>query len=358
MAIYSELLFNGDFSYGFAAWKDASISPGSASVVDGKCLLQSGSGGKGVVEYDIHNLTYGATYRVSLNVSGTNSVMVVAYADGSTYLNSGSLSPTGNGTLDFNMLGSSLKLVFENASTSNQSVEIDDVSLTLKHSKWTGAVDDDFSNHANWDGNSPGSDTLAVWPGGNAANCTFDQTVSVSEMLVEDGYTGTIDAADENVSVDSDVEILCGGGTVLMGSGLWSIGGDYNAQAGTLGFGSSTVQTFGDFTISADADIVAGSDAMNGASITVGGACSLSGQTGSPLNLRGTAEWSLDISGAAQAQYCDVSYCDASGGTLIRTWTSIDGGGNQGWSFAVDGPYRTADGQVFSATAAAGEISG
>ena len=94
---------------------------------------------------------------------------------------------------------------------------------------------------------------------------------------------------------------------------------------------------------------------MSGASITVGGDCSLGGQAGASLNLRATAAWSLNVNGNATAEYCDVSYCDASEGTTVLAQNSTNSGDNQGWSFAVGGPYQITDGQLFMATTAVGE---
>ena len=123
---------------------------------------------------------------------------------------------------------------------------------------------------------------------------------------------------------------------------LLTFSGDWTADSfivtkGTIDYNGRTVETVGDFTMTADSQIHDAADAMNGVAITVGGNLSLSGANGDLLDFQATAGWTLDVTGSAVATYVDVANCNALGGAQIQAAdrTSVNSGSNDNWSFVV-----------------------
>jgi hypothetical protein len=79
-----------------------------------------------------------------------------------------------------------------------------------------------------------------------------------------------------------------------------------------------------------------------GSTITVGGNFSASGNSGALLTLNPSSTWRLNVAGTATADYVNVDYSDASGGTLISQTNSTDGGHNTNWGFDLTAPTTTA----------------
>lgn len=116
-------------------------------------------------------------------------------------------------------------------------------------------------------------------------------------------------------------------------SGGWTAD-SFSAIDGALDFNEQTVVTTGDFMITADATIVADADAMNGADITVGGDFLARGNpVAGLLNLKGTAEWTLNVTGSARAVMADIAYCNATAGVDLIAYGCTDSGNNSGVVF-------------------------
>jgi hypothetical protein len=135
----------------------------------------------------------------------------------------------------------------------------------------------------------------------------------------------------------------------------------FNATNGTLDFNGQSITSSGNFTMGIGSQVIADSDAMNGADINVGGNLNLDGENGDKLAFNWTSAWSIDtngdadmdyisfntantnamtltVSGAnATASYTDVEYSDASSGTTIDATdgTNINNGNNPNWLFTV-----------------------
>ena len=111
-------------------------------------------------------------------------------------------------------------------------------------------------------------------------------------------------------------------------SGGWTAD-SFTAIDGELDFNEQTVETTGGFTITGDATVVADADAMNGAAITVGGDFLARGNpVAGLLNLKGTAEWTLNVTGSSRAVMADIAYCNASAGVPLIAYGCTDSGNN------------------------------
>jgi len=111
-------------------------------------------------------------------------------------------------------------------------------------------------------------------------------------------------------------------------SGGWTAD-SFDAVQGTVDFNGQTLQTTGQFRIQGGASIVDAADAMNGTSLTVGGAFVAVGQD-FQATLTG---WTLIANGSASAHNCTFERCDASGGNTVLAYNCVDGGNNQNIRF-------------------------
>lgn len=211
---------------------------------------------------------------------------------------------------------------------------------------------------------------------------------------------GTMDLATNDPEVIWMVNCNLSGGTVNMGSGTWSIEGTFYADAGTTVSGASATlklagtsgtstidcggKTYGTLTIDAagatkqltgaavvgactltagtldvngqtlTCDTGTGSGnftvgtggqmvgtGLNGCTITVEGNLNVDGELGDLLDWAASSAWTLTVTGTATADYVDVAYCDASGGTQITPTNCTDSGNNTNWDFPSGPVART-----------------
>jgi len=110
----------------------------------------------------------------------------------------------------------------------------------------------------------------------------------------------------------------------------------FTLTTGTVDFNSETFETTGGFTIGTGGQVTAGAN-LAGASFTVGGDLSLTGEDADLLNLVGTSAWTLTANGSdATASYVDVAYSDASAGMVIDgTNNCTDSGNNSNWDLGI-----------------------
>ncbi len=113
-----------------------------------------------------------------------------------------------------------------------------------------------------------------------------------------------------------------------------------SADGGEIDFNGQTLDTTGNLTIDTLANVVSDADAMNGATLNVGGDLDLNGQNGDPLLLNATAGWTLNVSGAADADWTDVAHSNATGTEIDATFNCTDNNNNTNWDFgAADIPH-------------------
>jgi len=118
-------------------------------------------------------------------------------------------------------------------------------------------------------------------------------------------------------------------------SGGWTAT-SFTATKGTIDYNGQTLATVGNFTMGVDSQVVSDADAMNGTAITVGGNLALDGSDGDLLTFNATAGWTITVTGTTDANWVEVEYSDASGGTeVIAIDNCVDGGNNTNWYFGV-----------------------
>ncbi len=105
---------------------------------------------------------------------------------------------------------------------------------------------------------------------------------------------------------------------------------------GKFDFNGQTISTDANFDIAYPAEVYL--IGLAASYINVGGNATLAGQSGGPalLDLSGSADWFLDVTGTGTATYVDVAYSDASAGSTINAdINSVNGGHNDNWSFVL-----------------------
>jgi hypothetical protein len=105
---------------------------------------------------------------------------------------------------------------------------------------------------------------------------------------------------------------------------------------GKFDFNGETISTDADFDIAYPAEVYV--NGLAGSVINVGNNCHLDGDSGGPtlLDLKGLADWFLNVVGAGAATYVDVAYSDASGGsTIYADINSVNSGHLDNWSFVL-----------------------
>ena len=182
----------------------------------------------------------------------------------------------------------------------------DDSYVIIRASNvWTAGVDSDFNTDGNWSlGHVPTDSEVAyftsVADGGSVADCNASATIACGVIHFSADYTGTFDPNGQDITTEWDLTIASG----------WHI-----EKAAT--------------------------DAWEGCAVTVGGDFTAAGDGTQILNLRGGATgWTLSVAGDATANYVNASYCDASGGSQIQAYMSIDSSNNTNWSFLSVLPYK------------------
>ncbi len=113
-----------------------------------------------------------------------------------------------------------------------------------------------------------------------------------------------------------------------------NIDNDFINNAGMLDVNGQVVVTTGNFTIGTAGQVVG--SGLNGSDITVGGDFTVTGEDGDLLDLVAGALWTLNVAGTATAEYVNVAYSDASGGSEVNASNnSTDGDDNLNWLFVI-----------------------
>ncbi len=218
------------------------------------------------------------------------------------------------------------------------------------------------------DGDVPTAGEDVVFDDTSTFDCTLDEnTAALSSLTIDVGYTGTFDADTFDVAVDGD--FVADGTAVDMGSGDWTIGGDFDVASTTITKGTATItadgsgsvlwdvgaQAIGDVVFAHFGDVTlasgftadsftqtSGEVDVNGqtlssvgnwtvtggvwtdpvdATITVGGDFLVNG-----VDLIGSGNWSLDVTGTATITNSTVTNLQSVNPIVVID--GIDGGGN------------------------------
>jgi hypothetical protein len=262
--------------------------------------------------------------------------------------------------------------------------------LTLAGNTFNGTVNiEATSGNSGFSGNTFNSTANIEYSGNNALQLglTSADTYNGAATFTNSG-TGTLTIADGAFNNVFQGDVICveSAGTLQFGSGTLTFQGgnnqnvnlldkatgdivvnksgntltftdgwianSFNGQGGTVDFNGQTVETTNNFTIGANGQV--NGVGLNNSAITVGGNLNLTGQTGDLLDLEATAEWTLDVTGTAQASYVNVAFSNANGGTEIDATTGCqDSGSNQNWNLPSGGDQtggNASQGEVEKAT--------
>ena len=181
--------------------------------------------------------------------------------------------------------------------------------------------------------NATNNNNLTV--NGNIFFATVDTYSKGTGTITLGGTSGTqtINFLDKAVE---DIVINSAGATKQFTDGVTT--DSFNATAGTVDFNGQAITTTtdggasGNFTIGTGAQVTG--DGLGGSTLTVGGNLSLNGELGDLLDLtEDSTTWYLNTTGTAQADYVNVSYSNADGGTAITQTNSTDSNNNSNWLF-------------------------
>jgi hypothetical protein len=194
-------------------------------------------------------------------------------------------------------------------------------------------------------GTITGSGAFTTGASGSIATSNANGIINAAGLLTgfasytwADGYiianigTNTWDGT--NFPNSSNINYQLGVGNSTTFSAVYSVKTMLVAD-GNINHGGQNFTTAGNYTISSGATNT--DSGLDGMTLTVGGAYSVIGQVGTPLDLGAGAGWTLTVTGIARAKYVTVKNSDASGGSQVIAQDSIDEGSNLNWSFVSSG---------------------
>ena len=265
-----------------------------------------------------------------------------------------------NCTWDLNIILSSLNINpgYAGKITLEASLTISDEFIKFI---WTGMGEDNLaSNPANWSKNAvPEDGDEVVFTGGFLNNCVWDISVSLSSLIMETAYTGTVTlnnalSLSENLNIsggtltltghDLNVEgyLLIAEGATLNASnstitvrGDWLNRGNFNCGQSTVIMNGTGQSIYGD-TVFYDLEKISAcpKDTLYfeaGSLQTILGRLMLTGGSGCLLALRSTVEgsqWYIDPQGTRNISFTSIKDMNNINFVDIIAMNSINAGGN------------------------------
>jgi len=113
----------------------------------------------------------------------------------------------------------------------------------------------------------------------------------------------------------------------------------FSLEQGMLNFNGFDLTTSGNLTITNGTDSTV--ENLGGRTITVGGDASLTGQSGSMLNLNPTTSWFIVVSGTLDAYFSSIRNSTAGSSRGNADATCNNEGNNINWSFGTENPVLT-----------------
>ena len=122
---------------------------------------------------------------------------------------------------------------------------------------WVGASGAAWNTTDSWSTSSggsngasvPGSSDTAIFDSGDTDNCTLTAAVSVTAINMKSGYTGTVDAAGNNITTSSTVDVT-GGTLEIDSSSILAVTGALTVDGGTLTATDGTIDADNYVTLS------------------------------------------------------------------------------------------------------------
>ena len=138
---------------------------------------------------------------------------------------------------------------------------------------WVGASSAAWNTTDSWSTSSggsngasvPGTSDTAIFDSGDTDNCTLTAAVSVTAINMKSGYTGTVDAAGNNITTSSTVDVT-GGTLEIDSSSILAVTGALTVDGGTLTATDGTIDADNSVTLSDDGTLTAPSG-----NFTIGG---------------------------------------------------------------------------------------
>lgn len=112
----------------------------------------------------------------------------------------------------------------------------------------------DWNDTTNWSASSggagsagvPGASDKAIFDANGLSDCQMDVAVSITEIDMQVGYTGTLDGATDDLNHAISGDCTMDGTRVDMGNGTWTVGGNFdNEDVGTFNRDASTLKMTG-----------------------------------------------------------------------------------------------------------------
>lgn len=227
-------------------------------------------------------------------ISGTGTISLAAFrlghsSNATATIRFGATAPVFTGTVNVGNTTWTQTTTVDNA-TNNPNLEFrGDVRI------------DPQSKGVTW---TKGTGTITL---GGSANQTVDFDAEAIEDLVIDKTAGTVTLAD-NFTTDS-----------------------LTLTDGALAMAGFDVTVTGNVTVAAGFSVT---DTVGSSLLTVGGNLDINGASGNTVVWNGP---DLDVTGTADADWCEVTNSDASAGTAVTAINSTNNGGNVNWNFGAAG---------------------
>lgn len=220
-------------------------------------------------------------------------------------------------------------------------------------------------------GMSISSTSLDLSFAGTGSDADANATLSASQAAASinfTGYTGTFNFGAYTLTLNTGDAAFVSGMTTVAGTGTLALTGtsgtqaltppsgntlpavtktgagtlqlstnalkcvSYSQSAGTLDFNGQNISTVANFTLTGGT--ASSFSDLTGRTLTVGGNAGFTGTSGNLVNLNQGA-WTITVSGSLTADYANIAFSDASGGTKGVATRSYNGRNNANWLFSV-----------------------
>lgn len=280
------------------------------------------------------------------------------------------------------------KVIFVSDGTATPILDAINLNYNSNNYYWVGNdVNNNWNNSNNWAYSQgatggfgvPGADDTAIFDSGDVTNAVIDSNVSVKNLKINSGYTGTISLLTHTLSISDNLiqnaGIFNGGsGTITVGNDFSLLGGAFTSTSGNFNISGDWIHSAGNFSHNGGSvkfvgqdQTISGSNSFynfskidstnnstdevltfdNAGTQTIAGLLEVKGiDDEDRVNLVSDVSgqyWSLVGDGTFSIDFAFVADSDASSGSLITFTNTEDGGHNLGWNFDILPPTTSDD---------------